>query len=53
MYQAPIDWEWGVVFAMVLVLFVYVEVWKVVRKPLYKRLGWWQEHNSEHSNVQG
>lgn len=43
LYQAPIDWEWGLVFGMTFVFVAFCEVWKLVRKPIYKRAGWWKE----------
>lgn len=36
-YQAPIGWEWGLVAAMTLAFVVWCEVWKLLRKPLYKK----------------
>ncbi|KAJ3511996.1 hypothetical protein NLJ89_g3776 [Agrocybe chaxingu] len=36
-YQGGITWEWGVVFGMSIVFIIWCEVWKLVRKPLYKR----------------
>lgn len=46
-YQAPIGWEWGVVFAMVIVFIVWCEVWKIVRGPLYRRFLTLPTHNPE------
>jgi Na+-exporting ATPase len=43
MYQGPIGWEWGLVFGMTVLFVVYAEVWKIARKPLYKRAGWAKE----------
>ncbi|KAH6869376.1 hypothetical protein BKA70DRAFT_1358172 [Coprinopsis sp. MPI-PUGE-AT-0042] len=36
-YQAPIGWEWGLVAAMTVAFVIWCEVWKLIRKPLYKR----------------
>ncbi|KAF6762702.1 sodium transport ATPase [Ephemerocybe angulata] len=36
-YQAPIGWEWGLVVGMSLVFIVWCEVWKMIRRPLYRR----------------
>lgn len=36
-YQAPIGWEWGLAIGMTIVFMVWCELWKMIRKPLYKR----------------
>lgn len=36
-YQAPIGWEWGLVIGLSIVFIVWCEVWKLMRKPLYRR----------------
>ncbi|KAF8897450.1 sodium transport ATPase [Infundibulicybe gibba] len=36
-YQRGISWEWGVVVGMSVVFVAWCEVWKLIRKPLYKR----------------
>lgn len=36
-YQAPIGWEWGLVVGMSLIFVVWCELWKVIRRPLYRR----------------
>ncbi|PPQ92400.1 hypothetical protein CVT25_008750 [Psilocybe cyanescens] len=36
-YQSGIGWEWGVVVGMSVAFFIWCEIWKVARKPLYKR----------------
>jgi magnesium-transporting ATPase (P-type) len=42
-YQQGIGWEWGLVVGMSIVFVAWCELWKFVRKPLYKAAGWWQE----------
>ncbi|RXW25273.1 hypothetical protein EST38_g541 [Candolleomyces aberdarensis] len=36
-YQAAIGWEWGLVVGMSIVFIVWCEIWKILRKPLYRR----------------
>ncbi|KAF9498331.1 calcium-transporting ATPase 3 [Pleurotus eryngii] len=36
-YQRGIGWEWGLVIGMSLVFVVFSEVWKIMRRPLFKR----------------
>jgi P-type Na+/K+ transporter len=36
-YQAPITWEWGLVAGMTIAFVIWCELWKLIRKPLYKR----------------
>lgn len=36
-YQGPITWEWGLVAAMTIGFIIWCELWKLIRKPLYKR----------------
>ncbi|KAG2008873.1 calcium-transporting ATPase [Coprinopsis cinerea AmutBmut pab1-1] len=36
-YQAPIGWEWGLAIGMTIVFVIWCEVWKIIRKPLFKR----------------
>ncbi|RXW14101.1 hypothetical protein EST38_g11756 [Candolleomyces aberdarensis] len=36
-YQGPIGWEWGLVIGFSIVFIVWCEVWKILRRPLYKR----------------
>ncbi|TFK19872.1 calcium-transporting ATPase 3 [Coprinopsis marcescibilis] len=36
-YQAPISWEWGLAIGMTVVFMVWCELWKIIRKPLFKR----------------
>ncbi|TFK43621.1 sodium transport ATPase [Crucibulum laeve] len=36
-YQSGIGWEWGLVVGMSLVFILWCEVWKLIRKPLYRR----------------
>ncbi|KAF8165431.1 sodium transport ATPase [Crassisporium funariophilum] len=36
-YQSGISWEWGIVVGMSLVFLVWCEIWKLIRRPLYKR----------------
>lgn len=36
-YQGPIGWEWGLVVGMTIVFIVWCEIWKMIRKPLYRR----------------
>ncbi|KAH9482925.1 Calcium-transporting ATPase 3 [Psilocybe cubensis] len=36
-YQSGIGWEWGVVAGMSVVFLIWCEIWKVLRKPLYRR----------------
>ncbi|KAF9452467.1 sodium transport ATPase [Macrolepiota fuliginosa MF-IS2] len=40
-YQSDIGWEWGIVIGMSLVFIAWCELWKVIRRPLYKR---WTSH---------
>ncbi|CAA7264368.1 unnamed protein product [Cyclocybe aegerita] len=42
-YQSGITWEWGIVLGMTIVYILWCEVWKLLRKPLYKR--WTPEAN--------
>jgi len=36
-YQSGISWEWGIVFGMAIVFTVWCEIWKLIRRRLYKR----------------
>ncbi len=36
-YQRGIGWEWGLVIGMTLVFVAFSEVWKIIRRPLFKR----------------
>lgn len=36
-YQKPIGWEWGLVVGMTIAFIAWCELWKVLRKPLYRR----------------
>ncbi|KAL0948852.1 hypothetical protein HGRIS_008973 [Hohenbuehelia grisea] len=36
-YQRGIGWEWGLVIGMTVVFVVFSEMWKLARKPLYRR----------------
>ncbi|KAJ8468494.1 hypothetical protein ONZ45_g17219 [Pleurotus djamor] len=36
-YQTGIGWEWGLVIGMTLMFVAWSEVWKLIRKDLYKR----------------
>ncbi|KAF8992359.1 sodium transport ATPase [Cyathus striatus] len=36
-YQTSITWEWGVIVGATAVFVVWCEIWKLIRKPLYKR----------------
>ncbi|KAJ3511928.1 hypothetical protein NLJ89_g3815 [Agrocybe chaxingu] len=36
-YQSGIGWEWGIVVGMSIVFLLWCEVWKFIRRPLYKR----------------
>lgn len=38
-HQQGIDWEWGVVFGMTIVFVSWCEVWKLMRKRLFKMIG--------------
>ncbi|PPQ72985.1 hypothetical protein CVT24_000298 [Panaeolus cyanescens] len=36
-YQSGISWEWGIVIAASVVFIIWIEIWKMIRLPLYKR----------------
>ncbi|TFK28820.1 sodium transport ATPase [Coprinopsis marcescibilis] len=36
-YQTAIGWEWGLVAGMTIVFIVWCEIWKLIRKRLYRR----------------
>jgi len=36
-YQSGIGWEWGIVVGMSAVFLVGCELWKIARRPLFKR----------------
>lgn len=36
-YQSGIGWEWGIVVGMSAVFLIWCEMWKILRKPLYKQ----------------
>jgi Na+-exporting ATPase len=36
-YQSGITWEWGIVFGMSIAFLIWCEMWKLIRRPLYKR----------------
>lgn len=38
-YQDGIGWEWGIVIGMTLIFVIWCEVWKLIREPLYLRMG--------------
>ncbi|KAF9569016.1 sodium transport ATPase [Agrocybe pediades] len=48
-YQSGIGWEWGVVVGMSLVFLVTCELWKIARRPLFKR---WAPHRVSHLDVE-
>lgn len=36
-YQSGIGWEWGLVIGMSIVFVAWCELWKIIRRPLFKR----------------
>ncbi|KAJ7148450.1 hypothetical protein C8R43DRAFT_925709 [Mycena crocata] len=36
-YQHAIGWEWGVIAAMTVAFILWCDIWKIVRRPLFKK----------------